>query len=545
MTDIIQNLSTLAQTAKDTSSIRQLQLKQQRLYEQLIAAERDIYSKNFEAFCKAAWQYYLPGRPLIWNWHMSQICHVLQLVADGEITGWVIITVPPRSSKSSIVSVLFPAFLWTRTPHIQIVTFSHSERFSIRDAVNTRMLLMNEWYQQRWGHVFQFTDDQNQKHRYTNSARGHRIAFGLRQSITGEGGDVLIIDDPLDAKDVYSDVRRQTILDSIDQTLPTRLNDMNTGVKLMIMQRIHEEDPAGHVINMFKDEIVHLNIPMRYEGEQYTCKKLGLIDPRTEMGELLDTNRFNEKNVKQLEAALGEYGAASQLQQRPAPIGGGLVKRKWWHGWVNEDGEPQELPEFEEIMISIDGAYTEREVGKNEAFDPKRSQSAVEVWGTFRKRNVECLMLIDAWMDWVDYPTFKRKVYELIVKHNPDVVVVEKKASGISLIQDLRRAQIPIVPYNPDRSKIARVYACQPAFEAGLIWYYPTPTTSDVIHQFTTFPKAKLNDAVDAGTIAILRFVRSRLIIGDLGEDVEEDNDQFMQSMYNNSLDNNNNEGFW
>lgn len=791
MTDLSISLNKLTDSIQQSNALKLAQQRQQELYNQLIQTEREVYSKSFEAFCKAAWEHYLPGRELKWNWHMSQMCHVLQLIADGEITGWVIINVPPRSSKSSIVSVLFPAFIWTHAPQRQIVTFSHSERFSIRDAVHTRALLQSDWYQQRWGDVFQFADDQNQKHRYTNTSRGHRIAFGLRQNITGEGGDCLtgdtmipttngdkplkdivigdqvlayclttnkavyspvvatmykgvqdiweliidgqtasrirgtadhrvfsktrnayiplrdlrigeevctirstphlyntlrtvwnnvqtpqlqqsvlwadlpkcmaqsdddgeckfklqrgrfgrikvplcrtvyayplpyiksgwavlrnlwgyvqsgtsrtkqftcapfrqktikqpseqfnyfmpdvpynlaqkevrtgkvsmvravrgkqervydiqvarhhnffagnvlktlvknclIIDDPLDAKDVFSDQRRQTILDSIDQTIPTRLNDMNTGVKLMIMQRIHEDDPAGHILNMFGEDVVHLNIPMRYEGEQFTCKALGLLDPRTEIGEILDTNRFSEKNVKALETALGEYGAASQLQQRPAPIGGGLIKRKWWTSWVDEDGNVRELPEFDEIIISIDGAYTEREVGKNEAFDPKRSQSAIEAWGTFKQGRIECLMLIDAWMDWVDYPTFKRKVYEFIRKHNPDAVVIEKKASGISLVQDLRRAQIPIVPYNPDRSKIARVYACQPAFEAGLIYYYPSPINSDVIHQFTQFPKAKLNDAVDAGTIAILRFVRSRLIVGDMGADYEDDDD--------------------
>ena len=199
-----------------------------------------IMAKAFERYCKAAWPEYVPGRPLHWNWHLTHICELLVECSLG-LHKRAIINVPPRTSKSSIVNVMFPTWLWTWDAAAQTNNYSHSERLAVRDSLACRRLVESDWYKERWGDKFSLTGDQSAKAFYQNNQGGHRTAFGITSKITGAGADFQILDDLLDAKEGNSEAARYAVNEVLDETLPSRFNDYATGCMILIMQRLHED----------------------------------------------------------------------------------------------------------------------------------------------------------------------------------------------------------------------------------------------------------------------------------------------------------------
>ena len=278
----------------------------------------------------------------------------------------------------------------------------------------------------------------------------------------------LIIDDAIDTKHAFSDVINQSVLDTYDQSLSTRLNDPITSGVLIIMQRARYEDLTGHLIKKSKQHWTHLVIPMRYEGTPtFNAEKdIGnkkFNDPRLTKGELMFPDRFNEKSVQGLEEDLGEFGTASQLQQRPSPLGGGILRKHWFRIWP--DDVP--MPICTHIFLSLDTAFSEAD-SKTSAF------SACTRWGIFwhEQRQRYCIMALGMWFQRCGYDELRDIVKQMVKDHNPDIVLVEKKATGISLLQDLRRA-IPgrTRAYSPGRGedKISRAHSVSPILESGQV----------------------------------------------------------------------------
>jgi predicted phage terminase large subunit-like protein len=249
---------------------------------------------------------------------------------------------------------------------------------------------------------------------------------------------------------------------------------------------------------------VHLCIPMEYEADRH-CTTPIWSDPRTVDGELLCPARYSEKELTDLKRSLGTYGVSGQLQQRPTPRGGGIIKRDSWQLWPPEDWPDVEIafPQFEYIIASLDTAYTEKK---------ENDFSACTVWGIFSLKGLPKVMLIDAWKERLEFPGLVNKVLETAYKRKIDALLIESKASGLSLIQELRRLcreeDFQIIPINPGtQDKIARVYSIQPIFEGGVV-YAPDRQYSDmVISEFESFPKGKFDDLVDSSTMG-LAFLR-------------------------------------
>lgn len=433
------------------------------LYEErealLTLRDRRSLPKDFASFCRAAWHIIEPGKDLQWGWHMSVVCAHLQAIADGEIRR-LIINIPPRSTKSIIVSTLFNAWVWTSAPSKQFLTVSHEEGLAIRDAQKSRMLIRSDWYQARWRVAL--SGDQNEKKFYQTADNGHRNAVGINAGVTGKGGDIIIVDDPHSYKGAASAAERQTTLDAYDMAVSTRLNSPSDGAIVIVMQRLDSNDLTGHLLKGGEkwDTVI---IPMRYDGERYRSP-LGdeHNDPRTKDGELLMPDRFPEEIISDLELRMGE-GAAGQLQQRPVPKGGHILKEKWWKIW------DKPLPVCEHVFLSWDTAFTEDEKKKS-------AHSAMLGLGVFwdetfnKGKGAYALILLCAWNGAVDYTDLRENVKELNKRYSPDRNLIEKKASGISIIQELRRAGIRVYPYNPDRDKTARAYSIQPLMQAGLLY---------------------------------------------------------------------------
>ena len=470
--------------------------------------EAEVYEDSLYEFMKAGWRYIDPN-PFVESWHLGAIAEHLQAICDGQITR-LIINQPPRTSKSSML-VAFDPWVWaqrertdTSGPGVQFLHASYAQNLSIRDSVKTRRLVESPWYKRYWGDRVRITSDQNTKTRFDNSAGGYRLATSVGGTLTGEGGHVLIVDDPENAVDMSSEVIRQSTLEWFDNSLSTRLNNPRTGAMIIVMQRLHEEDLTGHILSSDAgQDWVHLMLPMRYEKERAAIlypNAIGWSDPRTEEGELLTPERYDEKAVSRLERQLGPFSAAGQLQQRPEPKGGGILKRDWWQDWESEN-----YPQVSFIVASVDTAYTTKE---------ENDFSAMTVWGLFEDDNeVPRLMLMNAWRAKLELHELSEKIAATCRRFKVDHMLIENKAAGISVAQELRRMYgyedwgVQLVdPRGQD--KVARAYSVQHLLADGLIYAPMAFSWADmVITECASFPKGKNDDLVDA-TVQGLRYFR-------------------------------------
>jgi len=263
-----------------------------------------------------------PSTPFVPGWHIDAIVEHLEAVTRGQIRN-LLINVPPRHMKSLLVSVFWPAWEWTRWPERRWLYSSYGAQLSIRDSVQCRRLIESPWYQARWGDRFALTSDQNTKGRFDNDRSGYRLSTSVGGAVTGEGGDRIVCDDPNNVNEVESDSVRKATNDWFDVVMSTRVNDPKTAGKVVVMQRCHQQDLSGHLLEQGDWE--HLCLPAEYEGPPCVTS-IGWGDPRLEHGELLWPERFGAQEIESLKRSLGSYAAAGQLQQRPSPAGGGLLK---------------------------------------------------------------------------------------------------------------------------------------------------------------------------------------------------------------------------
>lgn len=462
-------------------------------------------------FVKQAWPIVDPAAQFIPSWHIEAICEHLEAVSYGDIRR-LLINIPPRHSKSTIVSVMFPAWEWLRRPEEKFLCASYSGNLSVRDNLKTRRLIQSPWYQERWEDSFALAGDQNAKQRFENDKTGYRIATSVGGTATGEGGSRLLLDDPHGAQDAQSDAMREAAIEWFDMVWSTRLNNPKRDAMITIMQRLHERDISGHILEDIGGW-EHICIPAEWDGKKrYTS--LGEYDPRKKKGELICPDRFGEKEITNLKQLLGTYGTSGQLQQDPTPAEGGILKTKFFKLWPHDKA----LPQFEYILQSYDCAFTEKTSG-----DP----TACTVWAVFTLNGERNAMLIDAWDEHLSYPELRSRAVKdwgqeyggtsvkdgMRKARRADRILVEAKASGQSLIQDLRLARVPVVAYNPGMAdKISRAHQAAPTLELGMLWIpesgknYGQPVTwaAAFMKQVAKFPVAEHDDYVDTLTQAVI-----------------------------------------
>jgi len=483
-----------------------------------VERERRKCEKSLEYFCECAWRIIEPGVPWVGGWHITILCQYLEAVTDGRIKR-LLINVPPRTSKSSIVSVLWPCWEWIHNPTEKYLCASYSGSLSTRDNLKARRIIQSTWYQSHWGSKIKLSGDQNQKTRFENTEFGYRLATSVGGTATGEGGSRIIIDDPHSAAEAQSDVMRQSAVDWVRFTMSSRLNTPKRDAIVVVMQRLHEEDVSGYLLKGGNYE--HLCLPMRFElnpetGKRRVSKIFGDYDIRKEDGDLLMPDRFGETEVKFLETELGEYGSAGQLQQRPAPSGGGILKTAHIQLWPAD----KPIPAIDFILQSYDTAFTD---------NPDSDYTAGTVFGVFwhvgEQRN--CALILDSWNEKLTYTKLRDKVMgDWKAKYagddsakpprkgrRADIVLLEEKASGISLLQDLRLANIPVIGYNPGRAnKVQRAHLSAPLLELDCFYVLesqarpnqPVSWVKPLIDQMDKFPNAAKKDLVDSFTQGVL-----------------------------------------
>ena len=470
------------------------------------AREQGAMERSLMEFTKHCWELIEPSTKFVDNWHLRAIAEHLEAVSSGEIDN-LVINIPPGCCKSILVSVAWPAWEWTRDPSLRVLGASYGADLAIRDAAKCRDIITSPWYQARWPKV-EIKKGADQKTKYELTGGGWRMATSVGGRATGEHPDRKIVDDPTSAKQAESDAERSSANIWFDRTLSTR-GESRGARTVVVMQRLAEDDLTGHILSE-KYDYEHLCLPMEYE----TVKKrhvtsIGWEDPRTTAGSLLWPEMFPAPSVKKLKRLLGEYGTAGQFQQRPAPEGGGILKTKFFQLWPVKKA----LPVFEYILQSYDGAYSE---------DTTNDPSAGTVWGVFQDGKKRGVMLLDAWDEHLGYPSFRQKlidewhsVYGKTAERKgkkADLALVENKSSGISILQDLRAANIPATPYNPgNASKTMRAHAIAPVHELEVV-YIPESNKEPgefvtwarpFVEQVGKFPKAAHDDYVDTYTQAM------------------------------------------
>ena len=288
---------------------------------------QDGAEQSLSCFIEQAWHVIEPTTQYVPGKHIDAICEHLEAVLLGQINR-LLINIPPRFSKSLTVSVFWFVWDWIKHPERRWIFSSYAQSLATRDSLACRRLIESQWYQSRWGDRCALTTDQNTKTRFENNKTGYRIAAGVGGSVTGEGGDILVVDDPHNVKDVFSDVSLATTTAWFDEVLSTRLNSQEEGAIVVIMQRISHKDLAEHILERGGYE--YLCLPMEYESNRHCVTSIGWEDWRKKDGELLSPGRVGAKALKQLKTSLGSFGVAGQLQQRPSPRGGGMFKREWF-----------------------------------------------------------------------------------------------------------------------------------------------------------------------------------------------------------------------
>lgn len=309
------------------------------------------YAPALREFVKEAWQILEPVSPLVWNWHLDLICDYLTLIRDnnfkkkcGEELEGIIFNVPPRTMKSLLISVFFPIWVWTTDPSRRFMFVSYSEKLSTQHSVYRRNVIESGWYQRHWGSVFSLSRDQNVKSHYENSRRGTMFSTGMQATATGMGGDVLIFDDPLNPEQAISQVEREAVNLRFDTTFRSRINDPVTGVKIIIMQRLHEQDLTGHVLARDSNRWKHVSLSAIAEKDESLKFPVSKKRRRRRAGELLWPKRLPQSFLSSQRIGMGSWAFSGQYQQSPAPLDGGIIRRQWMRFY-------RQLPESFEFMV--------------------------------------------------------------------------------------------------------------------------------------------------------------------------------------------------
>ena len=506
-------------------------------------------------FAQDAWHVIDPSPFIGGGFSMQAVCEHLQACADGYIRN-LIINIPPRFSKSTLCGVLFPAWVWvqrnkspTSGNGVQFLHASYSQNLALQDSLKCRRLVESDWYRGLYGDRVQLAGDQNTKSQFDLISGGRRNTVSVGGSTTGMGGNYLIADDPNNAREANSEAVIKSTIEWWDMAWSTRLNDPKSGCRIVIQQRLNERDITGHILSQDVGDWTHLMLPMRFEPERRIYTTLVpewatedgstrvWTDPRTEEGDLLWPERFGEPEVEILEKTLGPYGYAGQLQQRPQPAGGGIIKRLWWQPF-----DKAVYPDMEIVIGSLDLAFTAKK---------ENDFSAMTTWGVWRdggettaivsrdqfgsvtsriekagmEADVPKIMLTNAWKGHYEFHELVEKIVETARQSKVDILLVENKGPGHSVAQEIRRLcgmeefQVRLVDPG-DLDKVARLYAVQHLFAEGLV-YAPTKLgdadafrvwADMVITEVESFPKGVHDDLVDTVSQAINFMRKSGMI---------------------------------
>lgn len=483
-----------------------------------LAADADALEADLGLFTAAAWNLVEPSI-YVPNWHLDAIDEHLTAVTDGDIKD-LLITMPPRHSKSLKVVVFWPVWEWVRKPYNRWVFNSYSFGLSVRDSIKRRKIIQSQWFQQRWGKKFALIEEQNTKIRYENDRHGFMLASSVGGTNTGEGGERIVADDPHNVKKAESEQIRQDAVDWWNITMSSRRNS-NDAARIVVQQRVHEGDVAGDIIE--KGGYVHLNLPTEFLfaggsccTTSWTVKATGEAhtwsDPRQSEGELLNPERFGTLQNEAAKLDLGDYQYAAQHGQNPTPPKGQIIQAQWLR-YYGGPGQPL-IPDFTRCshpftpLFSLDCSFKDHKdtdyvaglgwamYGADLYLMPIRIHKRLNFPDT-----------VDAVAEFVGGTSLDNTKTFPGIYPQMKIKLVEDKANGSAVISTLQHRIPGMVPFEPRDNKEARLRASSWRFRAGNV-YLPhssiAPWIDEYVYELCAFPKARKDDYVDATSQALL-----------------------------------------
>jgi predicted phage terminase large subunit-like protein len=421
----------------------------------------------------------VPGQELLLNWHLEAITHQLERVRRGE-TRRLIITLPPHNLKSICASVAFPAFVLGHDPSVRIVCASYAQELTTKHARDCRRVMESTWYKQLFPKT-RLDPRKNTESEFETTARGYRMGTSVGGTLTGRGGNLILIDDPMKPAEAMSDTKRAAVAEWYDSTLSSRLDRKTEDAIVLIMQRLHVDDLVGHVLEK-GTEWAQLDLPAIAEvaqevevgpGRFYHRQADAVLHPDFEPRSVLEV----------LRADLGSHVFSAQYQQMPVPPEGALIKGKWFRTYAKVPS-PQK---GDRIVQSWD---TASKVGKTNDYS---------VGTTWLKRK-EDYYLLDVLRVRLEYPELLRKIVSHAKARGTKEVLIEDASSGTSLTQDLRRSGPfrPIV-IKPEKDKAVRLEGQSALIEAGhVLLPESAPWLADFLNELLAFPGGRFDDQVDS-----------------------------------------------
>ena len=475
----------------------QVKRQKQRQYgEQGAASLRD--------YLRGAWYDIEGNKPLYWNRHIDVIAEHLEAVLTGQIKR-LVVAIPPRHLKSTIIAVAFPTWAWINKPHLRFLTTSYSSSLATRDSQRSRQLIEGNWYQEHYGSKYQMLHDVNMKSYYKNNMGGFRLATSVQGSTTGEGGDIILGDDMLNIADAYSDASREKSVDYWKNTIRSRLNDQENGALVLIGQRVHEDDVIGYALSTGSYEAVIL--PAEYDSLKSFHTVLGK-DWRTEEHEPLWPERMGKKALDEIKQDMGtEY--FTQYQQSPMREGGNILKAHYFKRYsISEDRLILTLHNtgYDEEVIVEDCTV----VITSDLATGKKQENDFTAFGVWLMTKKHQYILWDVIYDKWDGPEGEKQLDMLArqYKHRLWTLVMEDVGHQKDAIQRQQQAGWPVTDYTPRVDKVARAHSFAVYMRQGNVFWpmFDPEWKADLEHELVTFPRSVHDDRVDMCTILVALF---------------------------------------
>ena len=448
----------------------------------------ELCRRSFYYFLQEFWEVVIPETP-VFNWHIKYICDELQylntFVVERKPKPYdLIINISPGSTKSTIVTHMYNAWVWTIDPSQRFITTSYSHYLALAQSIKCRDIVTSDKYLAYFPEV-SLKPDQSGKSDFWNTSGGQRFTTSTGGTLTGIHAHQIVIDDPINPKQAASDVERASANNFVTSTLSSRKVDKEITPTILIMQRLHEDDPTGVMLSKRNKKIKHINLPAEDNGK---------IQPK-ELSKyykdgLMDAMRLNRTVLREALIDLGSYGFAGQYMQEPSPESGGLIKKDWFEiiDWnIN----------FDKLTWDFvaDTAYTSKEEN-----DPSGYISYAKVNNDYLIRFAET--------EHLEFPELCKALPNFAYQNgytSKSIVEIEPKASGKSLVQTLRKETSLNVKEGvpPSKDKVSRVKDTSPIMESGRVKLIRGKWNNEFLDQIAMFPNAKHDEYVDCLTMML------------------------------------------
>lgn len=460
-----------------------------------IDLKREVYTQSYFEFFKWSFNILLPNEQYEDAFHIKYLCDIYQaeverIIRREEKDQDIIVNIPPRTSKSLITSVSLLAWMWVRDPTMPMIAVSFDEELSLLNAQLCKDIIKSDEYQTLFGHLFQIRPDTDSKGYFANDKGGFRLSKTTGSNITGHKGVVIVVDDPQNPKNSESEVHRKATIAYYTRALFNRLTPERLGVRIIIMQRLHELDLTGYLLTKHNNDYRHICLP---------AEDSKIVFPE-ELKEhyiegLLDPIRLSRKTLQTFKDVLGTRGYTGQYEQRPSPEAGGILKTAWF-----EIVEPETLIRDavnEPVHFFIDGAYTD-----------KTQNDPSSIKACYKKSGSNLLYVLDVQEVWLEFPELIKFIKAYVAKFQlgPDSkIFIEPKASGKSIAQQLRAETMlnTVETKPPDADKVARANAIAPICESLRVKLVRGPYVAHFLEQLGAFPNAAHDDMVDTLVMAV------------------------------------------